>query len=64
MTSAVFQDNIYGSGTTAAQHFVPYESVNAYYRRASQGKVNLQGNVLGWYNFGQDRSKYNPILLR
>jgi M6 family metalloprotease-like protein len=60
MTPDGFRQNIYGPGTAIAQGFAPYESVNAYYRRASENKVNIQGDVLGWYSFPQNRSHYGP----
>jgi M6 family metalloprotease-like protein len=60
MMPAVFQQNIYGNGTQAAQAFFPYESLHGYYNRASQGKVNVQGDVLGWYHFGKNRQEYEP----
>lgn len=60
LDSAGFQANIYGTGTPEAQSFVPYESLNAYYRRASQDRVNVLGSVLGWYHFPEDRSEYEP----
>jgi M6 family metalloprotease-like protein len=60
LTPTVFQQNIYGTGTPAAQAFKPHESVHEYYRRASQGKVDLQGDVLGWYAFPKKRSEYEP----
>ncbi|OGR42274.1 MAG: hypothetical protein A2X35_00795 [Elusimicrobia bacterium GWA2_61_42] len=31
----------------------PYESLSAYYRRSSYGKLNIEGNVLGWYKAGR-----------
>lgn len=31
----------------------PYESLSAYYRRSSYGKLNIGGEVLGWYNAGR-----------
>ncbi|MCM2267976.1 MAG: M6 family metalloprotease domain-containing protein [Elusimicrobiales bacterium] len=31
----------------------PYESMSAYYRRSSFGKLNLDGDVLGWYRAGR-----------
>ncbi len=55
-----FHDNIYGEGTTQAQNHRPYESLNSYYRRASQNRVRIQGNVLGWHHFSEDRSDYEP----
>src|SRR5205085_10704118 len=60
LTSDTVHANIYGSGTPAAAAFAPFESVNAYYRRASEGKVDVQGNVLGWYHFPKNRSEYEP----
>ena len=60
MTPDVFAQNIYASGTAAAQNFAPFESLHAYYQRASQGKVDVQGNVLGWYHFAKNRADYAP----
>lgn len=57
---ADFAANLYGNGTTAAQAFFPFESMNRYYNRASEGLLNLSGNVLGWYNFPNNRSTYQP----
>jgi M6 family metalloprotease-like protein len=31
----------------------PLESLRAYYKRSSYGKLNLDGNVLGWYKAGK-----------
>ena len=31
----------------------PYESLSAYYRRSSYGKLNIEGTVLGWYRAGR-----------
>ncbi|OGR68264.1 MAG: hypothetical protein A2081_06130 [Elusimicrobia bacterium GWC2_61_19] len=39
---------IFGSGGK-----FPYESLSAYYRRASYGKLNIEGDVLGWYKAGK-----------
>lgn len=30
----------------------PYESLTAYYRRASYARLNIEGDVLGWYKAG------------
>jgi len=46
-TAEVMRDKIFNSGS-----YVPYESLSAYYRRSSYGKLNIEGNVLGWYNAG------------
>jgi len=61
LTPDIFQQNIYGTGTAAAQMFVPFESVHSYYQRASQGKVDLQGDVLGWVHLSKNRSEYEPV---
>lgn len=56
---ADIEANIYGSGTAKAQeYFYPRESLNAYYKRASCGKLDIQGDVIGWYNFPHNRSFY------
>lgn len=60
MTLDTFQKNIYGSGTTAAAAFVPHESLHNYYARASQGAVDVQGNVLGWHSFPNNQEDYSP----
>jgi len=31
----------------------PFESLRAYYTRSSYGKLNIDGNVLGWYKAGK-----------
>jgi M6 family metalloprotease-like protein len=60
LDAAHFAENIYGEGTTVAKTHAPYESVRAYYKRASQGKLTVQGNVLGWHSFPNTRSSYSP----
>lgn len=52
--------NIYGEGTEDAQQDFPFESVHKYYQRASEGLVNLQGNVLDWHHFTGKRMDYQP----
>lgn len=59
-TPADFHANIYGTGTSIGKAFEPYESVHEYYRRASNGKVDLQGNVLGWHRLSKERDDYSP----
>lgn len=58
MTVQGIRDNIYGNGTSAAQAFKPYESLHAYYHRASEQKVDVQGDVLDWYHFPDNRATY------
>jgi hypothetical protein len=61
LTTNGIRDNIYGTGTMAAQAFKPHESLHEYYRRASQDQVDVQGNVLGWHNFAKNRKDYEPV---
>jgi M6 family metalloprotease-like protein len=60
LTADRFAQNIYGPGTAEAQAFTPTESVNAYYQRASEGKVQVQGTVLDWYHSPNNRASYEP----
>lgn len=60
LTKDAIYQNIYGSGTPFAQTRKPYDSVNAYYSRASQNQVDIQGNVLGWHPFANNRDSYRP----
>lgn len=73
LTRQRIEDNIYGKGTTEAQAFKPFESLNAYYKRASQyipspqvtgdpaeHGVDVQGNVLPWLEFPKKREDYTP----
>ena len=47
-TAEVMAARIFGSGGT-----FPFESLSAYYRRSSHGKLNIGGDVLGWYKAGK-----------
>ncbi len=47
-TAEAMSAKVFGSASTP-----PYESLNAYYKRSSYGKLNIEGNVLGWYNAGR-----------
>ena len=55
-----FDANIYGGGTRVAKDDSPYESVHAYYDRASEGIVDLQGDVFDWHHFSKNREEYEP----
>jgi M6 family metalloprotease-like protein len=57
------QYNIYGAGTAhALLNEKPYDSVNAYWKRASQGKLDIKGNVMDWVNLPGNRSTREPNL--
>ncbi|MBX3434864.1 MAG: M6 family metalloprotease domain-containing protein [Pirellulales bacterium] len=60
LTADRIRQNIYGPGVSQAASDAPFESVNAYYKRASEGKVDLQGAVLGWHSFAKNRGEYQP----
>ncbi|HCC46707.1 MAG TPA: hypothetical protein DEQ38_01090 [Elusimicrobia bacterium] len=47
-TPEALREKIFGSGGE-----FPYESLSAYYRRSSYGRLNLGGSVLGWYKAGR-----------
>ena len=51
--AAAHQAMLFGGGDPAAE---PYESLHDYYVRSSYGQLDIQGDVLGWYNTGQPRS--------
>lgn len=46
-TPEAMRDLIFGAGGD-----FPYESLSAYYRRSSFGKLNIEGDVLGWFKAG------------
>ena len=52
-TRAEIEDKIFGDGEPSA---FPYESVTNYYARSSYGRLNITGNVLGWYTADYLRS--------
>jgi M6 family metalloprotease-like protein len=47
------RSKLYGAGTGSG---FPYESLSAYYERASYGKLHIEGEVLGWYTTSYARS--------
>jgi len=47
-SAEVMRDKIFGAGAVQ-----PYESLTSYYKRSSHGKLNIQGEVLGWYKAGR-----------
>lgn len=63
VTQSGVQQNIYGAGPPAEGNpspFTPFESVHAFYHRASETKLDLQGNVIGFYHFPKNRDEYRP----
>jgi|GEM_PF-354358 len=60
LTPERIRQNIYGNGTEVARGFSPFESARTYYERASEGKLTLDGDVLGWHSFDSDRESYQP----
>lgn len=47
-TTEAMYAGIFGAGGE-----FPFESLSAYYKRSSYGKLNIDGNVLGWYKAGK-----------
>lgn len=61
LSADVIDASIYAEATPARSAlYSPYESVRAYYDRASEGRFELQGDVLGWYSFEDNREEYEP----
>ncbi|BBB32142.1 peptidase M6 [Thermotomaculum hydrothermale] len=48
------RNKVFGNGNPDEY---PYESLHNYYNRASYGKLNLQGDVLGWYQAPYNRDQ-------
>jgi M6 family metalloprotease-like protein len=55
VSASTFTSQLFGSGSSSEY---PYESVKNFYSRSSYGKLNIQGNVLGWYMAQNERSYY------
>lgn len=51
---AQVQARVFGDGDSLVPP--PYESYRNFYRRSSYNKLDLQGNVLGWYRAGYTRA--------
>ena len=51
-SQASIDNSLFGTGSGS----FPYESLSEYYKRSSFGKLNIQGNTLGWYTAPQNRS--------
>lgn len=62
LTQQSVYENIYGNGTSTGQSYAPYESVKAYYQRASENKLSIQGSVLGWHELSKNRDEYKPNI--
>jgi M6 family metalloprotease-like protein len=61
MTSERISESIYGGSDVArSQRYGNFESVRVYYKAASEGKLDLTGNVLGWHSLPEDREAYEP----
>lgn len=50
-TTASIESKLFGEGSGEP----PTESLRSFYRRSSYGQLDIQGNVLGWYNTGRPR---------
>ncbi|HEV7280724.1 MAG TPA: M6 family metalloprotease domain-containing protein [Pirellulaceae bacterium] len=59
-TRTYIQNALFGSGVPAQ---APYESLTAYYDRASFGKLEFEGNTLGWYRTAYPRSQVQQDTL-
>ena len=57
-TVSYVKRQMFGAGTAANK---PYESLTNYYQRSSYGKLNIQGDVLGWYRAKYGRRYYSSL---
>lgn len=61
LTAANIQENLFGDGSAEAQsNSAPFESLKAYYYRASEGALTINGTVLGPYHLPHNRATYEP----
>jgi len=51
-SAATIESKLFGDGSGG----FPYESLRNYYRRSSYNKLEIQGNILGWYITSYPRS--------
>jgi len=52
---SIFETKLFGSGKADEK---PYESLREYYKRSSYGLLDIQGNVLPWYQAQNSRYHY------
>ncbi|MCK5004094.1 MAG: M6 family metalloprotease domain-containing protein [Candidatus Aminicenantes bacterium] len=52
--TALMRDKIFGKGHSEEY---PLESLKEFYLRSSFGKLNISGNILGWYKYPGSRSE-------
>jgi hypothetical protein len=53
--SSVYRSMLFGTGNPVNY---PYEGLRSYYQRSSYGKLNLTGDVYGWYRAKSNRESY------
>ena len=53
--------NLFASGTPEAQPYAPRESMRNFYQRASNGRLTISGQTLGWYHFPGTQASYRPL---
>ena len=61
LTPANVAKNVFGEGTAVAQQkYSPFESLHNYYKRSSENKLEVGGDVFGWVHLNQKRWRYQP----
>jgi M6 family metalloprotease-like protein len=53
--ASTIQEMLFGLGN---EGYYPYESLRSYYQRSSYGKLNIEGDVYGWYRAANMRDTY------
>ena len=51
VSAATYRSILFGDGQAGS----PYDSLRNYYARSSYGRLDIRGDVLGWYNTGRPR---------
>ncbi|MCB2154912.1 M6 family metalloprotease domain-containing protein [bacterium] len=57
---SVIEHKLFGTGEADEK---PLESLTEYYKRSSYGALNIQGDVLPWYQAAHPRTWYGPGVL-
>lgn len=61
MTRERVHANLFGSGTAEAQAYMPRDSLRNYYERASNNRLVVGGETLGWYHFSGAQEDYKGL---
>lgn len=60
LTPDSVKDSLFGNEDISNVNY-PYESLYAYYKRSSYGKLNISGDVIDWYTAEHERDYYTNM---